>query len=141
MAKFDDNVQLDPSQVEDRRGGGGRRGGTSSLPGGRVAVGGGSGCLVVVVVIVALLLGVNPLDVVDPGTTSAPPQGTVVPGSSQGTASCKLGSDANAREDCQIVGFVNSIQKYWTDEFSRRNGTYTPATTVFFEGYTQTGCG
>ncbi len=150
MAKFNENVELDPSQIEDRRGGGGRGGGTSSVPGGRIAVGGGSGCLVIVVVIVALLLGVNPLDILDPGTTTAPQgtavvQRTSVPGASQANSqnsqSCKLGSDANAREDCRIVGFVNSIQKYWTEEFARRNATYTPSNTVFFEGGTQTGCG
>jgi len=144
MAKFDDNVKLDPSQIEDRRGRGGgfsRGGGTSALPGGRVAVGGGSGCVVIIVVIVALLLGVNPLSVLDPGG-STEPQGTSVPaGASAAAQSCKLGSDANAREDCRIVGFVNSIQKYWTEEFSRRGQTYQVVPTVFFEGSTQTGCG
>lgn len=147
MAKFDDKVELDPSQVEDRRGGargGGGRTGGSALPGGTVAVGGGGGCLVIVIVIIAMLLGANPLDVLQPGTTNDPPpqvQQTSVPGASTGTASCKLGSDANAREDCRVVGFVNSIQKYWTDEFARRNARYTPATTVFFTGSVQTGCG
>lgn len=140
MAKFDDNVQLDPSQVEDRRGSG-RIGGGGAIPGGRVAVGGGSGCLVIVIIIVAMLLGVNPLEVIDPGTTAPPPQGTSVPAGSQGTTSCKVGSDANAREDCRIVGFVNSIQAYWAGEFARRNATYTQSATVFYEGATQTGCG
>jgi predicted metalloprotease len=148
MAKFDENVELDPSQVEDRRGGGGGGGGggMSSLPGGGIAVGGGSGCLLIVVVIVALLLGVNPLDVINGGSTTAPQstavvQGTAVPGAQSGSQSCKLGSDANAREDCRIVGFVNSIQKYWGQEFARRNATYTLSSTVFFEGGTNTGSG
>lgn len=155
MAKFDENVQLDPSQIEDRRGGGGGgfggggfggggfgRGG-GGLPGGGIAVGGGSGCLVIVVIFVALLLGANPLDIIGGGQTNAPaPQQTAVPAGGQGgAASCRLGSDANARDDCQIVGFVNSIQKYWTDEFARRNATYTRSPTVFFEGATSTGCG
>ena len=147
MAKFNERVELDPSQIEDRRGGGGG-GGMSSLPGGRVAVGGGSGCLMVVVVIIALLFGVNPLEILNPGGNTTAPQGTSVvqrtgvpTGGQAGTQSCRLGSDANAREDCRIVGFVNSIQKYWSEEFTRRNATYTPSNTVFFSGATQTGCG
>jgi uncharacterized protein len=146
MAKFDDNVQLDPSQIEDRRGAGGGGGGFGrgggSLPGGRIAVGGGSGCIVIVIMVVVLLLGGNPLDVIDPGAAPAP-QRTSVPagGTTAAAGSCRLGSDANAREDCRIVGFVNSVQKYWSEEYQRRGGTYRPANTVFFEGSTQTGCG
>lgn len=144
MAKFNENVELDPSQIEDRRGRGGGgfgRGGGGSLPGGRIAIGGGGGCVTIIIVIIVLLLGGNPLDVIDPGAAPAP-QGTSVPAGGQGAAgSCKLGSDANAREDCRIVGFVNSIQQYWGEEYSRRGATYQRANTVFFEGATQTGCG
>jgi predicted metalloprotease len=39
------------------------------------------------------------------------------------------------------VGFVNSIQSYWTDEFARRGETYTPANLVLYTGATQAGCG
>ena len=52
-------------------------------------------------------------------------------------ASCRSGSDANAREDCRIVGVVNSVQQYW----SRALPNYTIAKTVFFTGSTNTGCG
>lgn len=48
---FNDNAQLDPSQVEDRRGG--RR-----MAGGTLAAGGGG--LGLLVLVVSLLLGVNP---------------------------------------------------------------------------------
>ena len=47
--RFDENSQLDTSQVEDTRG---RR-----LPGGRATIGGGLG---VIGLLIALLLGVNP---------------------------------------------------------------------------------
>jgi predicted metalloprotease len=39
------------------------------------------------------------------------------------------------------VGFVNSIQSYWTDEFARRGETYTPANLVLYTGGTEAGCG
>jgi len=128
---FNDQSQLDPSQVEDRRGSGM---GTS------IAVGGGG--LGLVILVVALLLGVNPADlggVVAPATTSVT---TGNPGSTTDIeAECKTGADANTREDCRIVGFVDSIQTYWTEEFKRRGATYTPSKLVLFSGATEAACG
>ena len=36
--------------------------------------------------------------------------------------------------DCRIVGFVNSIQDYWTDAFAQSGPSYQPADTVLFDG-------
>ena len=122
---FNPDAQLDPSQVEDRRGSG-------SSGGGPIMVGGGAVGLIIL--IAALLLGVDPTGLI---TTSQPP----IEGA-QSVQDCRTGADANTRADCRVVGFVDSVQKYWGDEFNRRGGpTYTPATTVIFTGYTAAACG
>src|SRR3954470_3580972 len=126
---FNDRSRLDPSQVEDRRG---RGAGTA------VAVGGGG--LGLVVLVVALLLGVDPSSL---GGSAPPPSvSTSSPGSTSSLEEqCRTGADANARADCRVVGFVNSIQSYWTDDFARRGERYTPAKLVLFTGSTEAGCG
>jgi uncharacterized protein len=122
---FRPDAPLDPSQVEDRRGGGFRAGGP-------VIVGGGG--IGLVILIAALLLGVDPTDLL--GTTYQTP----IEGA-QSLQECRTGADANKREDCRVVGFVDSVQKYWSDEFGRRGSTYTPAVTVIFTGYAEAACG
>jgi uncharacterized protein len=141
--RFDERVKLDPSQVEDRRG---RGGGLGRAGGGLVVGGGGIGILVLVL---SLLLGVNPADI--GGTIDTSPSGglgsltdqTVGDETEAGSLAteCQVGADANVREDCRVVGFVNSIQRYWTDEFARRGAAYAPAKTAFFSGATRSGCG
>lgn len=109
---FRDDVPLDPSQVEDRRGGGG------GMPGRGLAVGGG-GIGLLLMVVVAFLDG-NPFDggsVVAPlpgGFGSLENQTTdgELPGNTSLAQTCRTGADANAREDCHIVGYINSIQQY-----------------------------
>jgi predicted metalloprotease len=131
---FNPNASLDPSQVEDRR----REGGFS--PGGGLVIGGGG--IGLVVLLLSLLLGVNPGDL---GSELEPPRSP--PATSTGAPAstlaeeCRTGADANTREDCRIVGYVNSIQEYWSDEFARHQAQYQPARTRLFSQATQTECG
>jgi predicted metalloprotease len=121
---FNDNVQLDPSQVQDRRGMG--RG--TKIGGG---IGGG------IVLLLALLFGVNPQMLEGlTGTGQAPS------GQSQGTdPACRTGADADARLDCRIVGTVNSLNAFWPDYLAQYNRQYPQPETVIFRDATNTGCG
>ena len=125
---FNNKSRLDPSQVEDRRG---RRAGTA------IALGGGG--LGLIITIVAMLMGVNLSDLTGgqqvPYATENAGVGTDL------QAECQTGADANTREDCRIVGFVNSIQAFWSDEFARRGGEYIEADTVLFTQATEAACG
>jgi len=100
-----------------------------------MALGGGGGIIGVIVLVAFLLLGggegggqLGGLagQAVGPGTASSELQ-----------QECRTGEDANAREDCRIVGVVNSVQAYWQKTLRG----YEPARTRFFEGAIQTGCG
>jgi predicted metalloprotease len=123
---FNPGSQLDPGQISDRRGMG--RGG--------VALGGG-GAIGIVILIAYTLLGGNPNDLgplLEPGAVTGPESSAIA-------TDCKTGEDANARDDCRILGYVNSIQKYWSEEFAASGETYQPVDTVLFTGATSTGCG
>jgi predicted metalloprotease len=122
---FNPNTPLDPNQVTDVRG--------SRFGGRGIAVGGGG--LGLLLVIAYLLLGGNPANLlVDQGG------GTPVESSTL-QQQCSTGADANKREDCRIVGYVNSIQKYWNDEFARSGERYRPAKTVLYTDQVSTACG
>jgi hypothetical protein len=124
---FDPGSRLDPSQVRDVRG---RRVGTRgiSIAGGGIAL---------VLALAYVLLGGDPADLI-------PPQGAVggpVAVDTNLQAKCATGSDANTKADCRIVGYVNSVQAYWEDEFQRSGLTYRPSDTVLFSDLVDTGCG
>jgi len=127
---FNDRSRLDPSQVEDRRG---RGAGTV------IALGGGG--LGLIITIVAMLLGVNLTDLTGGGTGQMPVSTDVAAGNNDLNTQCQTGAEANARQDCRIVGFVNSIQSFWADEFARRGSQYAQADTVLFTGSTEAACG
>ncbi len=111
------------------------------LPGGGLAVGGGGVGLVILLAVVLLNAlsggggGVGgPLGNLDDRTASGGRPGSVI-------SDCRTGADANRREDCRIVGDINSIQRYWRGEFARTGRRYTITKTKFFTGSAQTGCG
>lgn len=129
---FNENVQIDTSQVES--GGSGGRG-----PGGLV-VGGGIGGLILLVIM--MFLGINPNDV--PSNPSGTDPGQVQPGGSQSSSSfaqCKTGADANKSDVCRVIATVNSVQAFWSEDLSRYGKQYTPAKTVLYSGATQSQCG
>jgi predicted metalloprotease len=133
---FRRSARLNPSQIEDRRG----RGRTAAIGGGGLGLvgliialligltggggGGGSGGGNVV----DILNQLNRLDQVE--TTGGAAPGTAL-------AKCRTGADAERAEDCRIVGYVNSVQRYWSGAITN----YTVVPTVFYTGATESGCG
>ncbi|MER5663605.1 KPN_02809 family neutral zinc metallopeptidase [Streptomyces mirabilis] len=127
--QFDDDADLDTSDVQDVRG--------SRIPGGRATVGGGIAGLIAL--ILGLFFGVGPDQL---GLSSGNDQPAVTTSSlDQIKQTCRKGRDANAQEDCRTVAVVNSVQDFWAQEFARRGGTYTRSPTVFFSGRVNTACG
>jgi predicted metalloprotease len=135
--RFDENAQLDTSQIDDLRGSGGGGGGI----GGRVAVGGG-GLGVVGLILYFLLsqLGGGGGAGIDLGGLSGLEQGQSAD-TSQAASSCRTGGEANTELDCEVVAVVNSLDGYWSDTFARSGITYQPPRTNFFSGGVNTGCG
>jgi uncharacterized protein len=131
--RFRRGAKLDTGQVTDLRG---RRLGT---PGG-VAVGGGAVGLVglAIYLLIALLGGGGGL-----GQLGPLDQQTVGQGDTPAEVSdqCANVEDINTRQDCRIVGDVNSIQSFWNGVFQASNRKYEYVNTIFFDGQVQTGCG
>jgi hypothetical protein len=132
--RFRRGAKLDPSQVQDLRGAGGAGRRVGGAP---VAIGGGGvvGIIVLAVVLFQALSGGGGLGGL------APLDDQIVQGGDGQVAGseldCQTGEDANQREDCRILGFVNSIQSYWAGALRG----YEPADTRFFDGEVSTGCG
>ena len=127
--QFDDDADLDTSEVRDARG--------SRIPGGRATVGGG--VVGLIALILGLLFGVGPEQLGLSSGTDDPVATSSY--AAQVDRSCRTGADANAREDCRIVAVVNSVQDYWRAEYARRGGRYGDARTVMFTDRVGTACG
>lgn len=163
---FEDDAQLDASQISDRRGdvggagsGGGGLGSLGGLGGGTgaggldaattAAVAGGvsrlfGGGIAGVVAVVVLLVVLNSCSH-SSSTTGALTGGTGTATAQQGggslAASCKTGADADKKAECRIVAAVNSVQKYWAATLAGGKTPYRKAQTVFFTDRTSTACG
>ncbi|MCS0603201.1 neutral zinc metallopeptidase [Streptomyces sp. LP11] len=126
--QFDDDADLDTSEVRDVRG--------SRIPGGRATIGGGIAGLVAL--LLGLFFGVGPDEL---GLSSGDQARPTASSLRQVQQSCRTGRDANTRDDCRIVAVVNSVQDYWTRELQRRGTRYTGSSTVLFSGRIGTACG
>ncbi|MFD4690791.1 neutral zinc metallopeptidase [Streptomyces sp. NPDC058463] len=127
--QFDDDADLDTSEVQDVRG--------SRIPGGRATMGGG--IVGIIALVLGLFFGVGPDQL---GLSSGDPDTTATASSAaQVQQSCLTGEDANTKDDCRTVAVVNSVQDYWRQEFARSGETYTPARTVLFSDRIGTACG
>ncbi|GAA0611371.1 neutral zinc metallopeptidase [Kutzneria viridogrisea] len=132
--QFNDDSELDTSQVSDYRGsGGGGGGGGMGLGGGLALGGGGLGIIGLVLYLVISHFG--------GGGARPVAGGNGAPDNSKISAECKTGAQANTDQSCRQVALVNSIQAYWTDQFSRSGKTYKQSNTNLFTGRIQTGCG
>jgi len=92
-------------------------------------VAGGGGLVGLVFLVVSLLTGGQEGSVGDPFSIGQ--------GGEELAAECRTGEDANQREDCRIVGVINSVQEFWGKTLEN----YRPAQTVFFTEAVNTGCG
>ncbi len=146
---FNENAQLDTSQVQSGGGGGfGRGGGGGNFPGG-IQIGGGIGGLILLVLM--LIFGGGSILGGDSGGGSAgglpsqqlQPQQVDAAGQVQQSefSQCKTGADANRDDVCLIIATVNSANDYWSKTLPKYQMNYELAKTVIYEGQTQSGCG
>lgn len=141
--QFNDDAQLDTSQVQDARGGGGGFGGMGR--GGLAAGGGGLGLVGLIVVVLFNVLGGGGGSSTGalPGGLSSLGQGSnpTTVDNTDLSSECKTGADANQRSDCAIVADIDSIQAFWGAQLPKDGANYTKSPTVFFSGQVNTGCG
>ncbi|MFM6851733.1 MAG: neutral zinc metallopeptidase [Terrabacter sp.] len=146
---FNDNAQLDTSQVESGGSGGfGGGGGGGGFPGG-IQVGGGIGGLILLVLMLIFgggkILGGGDSGGSAGGLPSQQLDSSQVAAAGQVNqsefSSCKSGADANKNDVCLIVATVNSVQDYWQKTLPKYQMNYEPVKTVIYQGQTPSGCG
>ena len=138
---FNENAQLDTSQVQS--------GGGGNFPGG-IQIGGGIGGLILLVLM--LIFGGGSIlggDSDGGGSAGGLPSQQLQPeqvgaaGQVQESefSQCKTGADANRDDVCLIIATVNSANDYWSKTLPKYQMNYELAKTVIYEGQTQSGCG
>lgn len=152
---FNDNAQLDTSQVESGGSGGfgGGYGGGGGMGGG-TAVGGIGG---LILMLIFLFFGGN----LTGGSTSSGSYSNGASGLnqysqdtqdvtgsndtvSQHIEACKTGADANKDDTCRVIGTVNAVQSFWDSALPKFTGNrvqYEYAPTKIYSGQTSSGCG
>ena len=124
----------DASRIQDRRGSGGRGGGFGLPLGGGGGMGvpmkAGGGLIGLLVLLAVFLL---------PRLTGGGGDG------SSSSGAVQSGNNSNACEtdlEQQLCGATNDVQDYWTTALPQSFGVeYQVTDTVFFSGFTDTGCG
>ena len=149
--KYNDDANLDTSEVSDVRG----SSGGGSAAGGGIAglligllLSGRRGRMSTGVVVVALLAYVavqyfgsgsggfhSALDNLGSGGRAATADNAAL------AKECRTGRDANQHLECAIVADINSIQDFWTAELPALGRQYVAVKTVFFSGSVSTACG
>ena len=122
---FRPDVDLDPGRVQDTRG---RR-----VRGGGIALGGGLGTLILVAAV--LLFGGNLGDLA--GLGGGLQEGPV---GSQAISECETGADANERQDCRLLGAIQSLDDYWSEAYAGQGEFQIPGVNVFSDSV-NTACG
>jgi uncharacterized protein len=126
---FRRDVDLDPGRVRDVRGRRVRAGG--------LAVGGG-GVVTLIIVALILLSGGDLGDILGGGLPAAPVEGPV---STELVNECETGADANQRQDCRLVGAVQSLDAFWGDVFNASGEQLRQPGVTIFSGAVNTECG
>ena len=123
---FRRDVDLDPGRVGDVRG---RR-----ISGGGLALGGG-GIGTLIIIAAVLLFGGDLGDLAGiGGGLSEGPVG------SQEISECQTGQDANERQDCRLVGTLQSLDEYWSEAYAG-NGEFQIPNARIFSDAVNTACG
>lgn len=145
---FDDDAQLDTSQVTDRRGGGsggapqgGGLGAGSVVAAAGVSKLAGGGVVGLIAAVVFLVVMTSCQNGSVPG--AAPQTGSTSGALSSQTLrqECRTGADADTKVECRAVATINSVQAYWAGALSGNRTSYRTAQTVLFNGRTSSACG
>ncbi|GAA3190016.1 neutral zinc metallopeptidase [Dactylosporangium siamense] len=144
--EFNDDADLDSSQVNDLRGstsgGGGGGGGLGGIPIPIPGGGGGKMGLIITLIVLALVVcGGGGL--FGSGLLGGGGGGDQQADNSDIEKRCdKSNKDRFNDADCRNLLYINSVQAYWKTELPEAFGKqYQPAKTNYFNGAVNTGCG